>query len=78
MVEDDALTTDAKKRSRRDADRASTRIRELNAAIIAENNTSFWRSFQHEFYMGRIVTAELPNLVPPRLIDDCFAIHFLH
>ena len=23
------------------------------------------------FYMGRIVTTELPNLVPPRHIDDC-------
>ena len=28
--------------------------------------------------MGRIVTTELPNLVPPRHIDDCYAIHFLH
>ena len=29
-------------------------------------------------YMGGIVTTELPNLVPPRPIDDCYAIHFLH
>ena len=28
--------------------------------------------------MGRTVTTELPNLVPPRHIDDCCAIHFLH
>ena len=26
-------------------------------------------------YMGRIVTTALPNLVPPRHIDDCYAIH---
>ena len=30
------------------------------------------------FYIGRVVTTELPNLVPPRRIDDCYAIHFLH
>ena len=27
---------------------------------------------------GMIVSTELPNLVPPRHIDDCYAIHFLH
>ena len=30
------------------------------------------------FCMGRIVTTALPNLVPPRHIDDCCEIHFLH
>ena len=30
------------------------------------------------FYMGRIVTTALPNLVPPRQNDDCYEIHFLH
>ena len=30
------------------------------------------------FCTGRIVATVLPNLVPPRHIDDCFAIHFLH
>ena len=30
------------------------------------------------FYMGRIVTTAFPNRVPPRHIDDCSAIHFLH
>ena len=29
-------------------------------------------------YTGRTVTTVLPNLVPPRHIDDCHAIHFLH
>ena len=30
------------------------------------------------FSMGRLVATALPNLVPPRHIDDCYAIHFLH
>ena len=30
------------------------------------------------FHIGRIVTTELPNLVPPRHIDDCYAILFFH
>ena len=30
------------------------------------------------FYTGRIVTTELPNLVPQQRIDDCCVIHFLH
>ena len=30
------------------------------------------------FYTCMIVTTVLPSLVPPRHIDDCFAIHFLH
>ena len=30
------------------------------------------------FHTGRIATTALPNLVPPRHIDDCYAIHFLH
>ena len=30
------------------------------------------------FHMARIVTTALPNLVPPRHIDDCYAIHLLH
>ena len=30
------------------------------------------------FYMRSIVSTELPNLVPPQRIDDCYAIHFIH
>ena len=30
------------------------------------------------FYTAMIVPTVLPNLVPPRHIDDCSAIHFLH
>ena len=30
------------------------------------------------FYTGRIVSAELPSLVPLQRIDDCFEIHILH
>ena len=30
------------------------------------------------FYTGRIVTTELPNLVPQRFIDDFVEIHILH
>ena len=32
----------------------------------------------HLALLGRIVTTELPNLVPPRHIDDCYAIHVFH
>ena len=28
--------------------------------------------------MGKIVATELPIIVPPRQIDDCYAIHLLH
>ena len=38
----------------------------------------FWVSWEVFVYMCRIVTTALPNLVPPRHIDDCYAIHFLH
>ena len=43
--------------------------------------TSFSSSGSPEkflFCTDRIVTTVLPNLVPPRHIGDCFAIHFLH
>ena len=30
------------------------------------------------FYVGMFVSTVLPSLVPPRHIDDCFAIHVLH
>ena len=38
----------------------------------------FWVSWEVFVYTGWIVTTELTNLVPPRHIDDCSAIHFLH
>ena len=48
---------------------------------LSASGTSFSSSGSPEkflFYMGKIVTTALPNLVPPRHIDDCSAIHFLH
>ena len=30
------------------------------------------------FHTGMFVSTVLPNLVPPRHIDDCFEIHILH
>ena len=39
---------------------------------------SYWFAERILFCTGRTVTTELPNLVPPRCIDDCYAIHFLH
>ena len=30
-----------------------------------------------KLYTGRIVSTELPNLVPQQRIDDCVEIHFL-
>ena len=36
----------------------------------------FLRRFS--FYVGRIVSAVLPSLVPPPRIDDCVEIHSLH
>ena len=47
------------------------RLQELHWALLG-----FLRSVW--FYMCRIVTTELPNLVPQRRIDDCCVIHFLH
>ena len=55
--------------------------------IVSVNDFGFPRRFQelHQgspekflFCTGRTVTTGLPSLVPPRHIDDCSAIHFLH
>ena len=43
--------------------------------------TSFGSSVSPEMFLfrtGRIVTTELPNLVPPQRIDDFVVIHILH
>ena len=46
------------------------RLQELSQALLA--------LLEILFCMGRIVTTALTNLVPPRHVDDCYAIHFLH
>ena len=40
--------------------------------------SSFVFSEKFLFYMGMIVSAVLPSLVPLQRIDDCFEIHILH